>query len=313
MYALQPMVRWCGPMRSAWICRLVILGTFLGTAGSSAQSPRRKGEPDREASAKDVARELMDAHNRERAAQKLDPLTLDPKLNDAARRHAVDMAEHRKMSHDGSDGSKPAERVKREGYLHQATGENVAYGQRTVAEVMRTWMNSPHHRDNILGQYTQLGVAEAFDENGVPYWCVDFGTPWTKVEPARAATDLVAAINEARGAENQPALRADARLTEAAQAIASALAKADTLDLTKVEGADLASAIKSTGYRYRKLAEAAAAGQASAKDVVTTWMTSPPHKANVIGDFTEVGVGHGSASTGTPYWCVLLARPQAGD
>src|SRR5689334_15742938 len=50
--------------------------------------------------------ELVAAHNRERAKEKLAPLTANAQLTAAARIHARDMAEHEMMSHEGSDGSK---------------------------------------------------------------------------------------------------------------------------------------------------------------------------------------------------------------
>ena len=49
-------------------------------------------------------------------------------------------------------------------------------------------MNSPPHRANILGRYTQAGLAVATDApEGHAYWCVNFGTPWPKLDPAAAA------------------------------------------------------------------------------------------------------------------------------
>jgi uncharacterized protein YkwD len=65
----------------------------------------------------------------------------------------------------------------RAGYAYQRAGENVACGQRSVAEVMSGWMRSPGHRKNILGKYTEIGAACAIDTAGTPYWCVTFGTP----------------------------------------------------------------------------------------------------------------------------------------
>ena len=38
-------------------------------------------------------------------------------------------------------------------------------------------MNSPHHKQNILGSYSQIGVACAIGESGKRYWCVTFGFP----------------------------------------------------------------------------------------------------------------------------------------
>lgn len=49
--------------------------------------------------------------------------------------------------------------------------ENVAYGQTTPQEVVRTWMNSPGHRRNILASNrSEIGVGLAYGGGGRPYW-----------------------------------------------------------------------------------------------------------------------------------------------
>lgn len=59
--------------------------------------------------------------------------------------------------------------------LH-STGENIAMGQRSPAEVMRDWMRSPGHRANILRPgYTRLGVGVSRSASGTSYWVEDFG------------------------------------------------------------------------------------------------------------------------------------------
>jgi uncharacterized protein YkwD len=40
---------------------------------------------------------------------------------------------------------------------------------------MKGWMNSPHHKQNILGSYSQIGVVCAIGESEKRYWCVTFG------------------------------------------------------------------------------------------------------------------------------------------
>jgi uncharacterized protein YkwD len=87
------------------------------------------------------------------------------------------MARMQWMSHRGPDLSSPARRIERAGYAYAAMGENVAAGQRTPEEAMRSWMGSPGHRHNILGRYTEMGVGVARSANGSLYWCVDFGAP----------------------------------------------------------------------------------------------------------------------------------------
>ncbi|MGR6317801.1 CAP domain-containing protein [Micromonospora soli] len=120
--------------------------------------------------------QVVDLVNQERAKAGCKALTIDDKLMLAAQRHSQDQADHQTMSHDGSDGSDPGDRLDRVGYAWRAYGENVAWNQKTPAAVMDAWMNSPGHRANILNcSFTEIGVGVA-RSNG-PYWTQDFGTP----------------------------------------------------------------------------------------------------------------------------------------
>jgi uncharacterized protein YkwD len=251
---------------------------------------------------------VLAAHNRERAAAKLPPLSLDSKLNVAAHAHATDMAGHGTMTHEGSDGSSPAERIKRQGYVCQSSAENVAEGYRTVDDLMRGWMDSPHHRENILGKYTQVGIAVVRDDDDKPYWCVNFAAPIPKLDPSRAGDDLIEILNKARSDANLPALKSRPKLTAAAAKLAKEYASGDTLDL-KERSQDLIGLLKKSGYRYQKLAESTASGQPGAREVAGTLMDSPTHKEHILGDFTEIGVGYAVSESGKPYWCMVLARP----
>lgn len=127
--------------------------------------------------------ELVAAHNRSRAKAGLSELVVNPRLEAAAQHHARDMAERRRMSHRGSNGSSPFQRMSAQGYTFRRAGENVAAGQRTVEQVMRDWLHSPGHRRNILGKFTEMGASGATDRSGTPYWCVTFGEP-TGPDPA---------------------------------------------------------------------------------------------------------------------------------
>jgi uncharacterized protein YkwD len=65
------------------------------------------------------------------------------------------------------------------GFRFSSAGENIAYGQRTAAEVMNTWMNSAGHKANILSQtYTTIGVGVAKTAGGTLYWTQEFMKPY---------------------------------------------------------------------------------------------------------------------------------------
>ncbi|WP_327308492.1 CAP domain-containing protein [Streptomyces sp. NBC_01298] len=117
--------------------------------------------------------EVLALVNTERAAVGCPALTVNAKLTKAAQDHSEDMAAHSNMSHTGSDGSDPGQRITRAGYQWSTYAENVAYGYDTAAKVMEGWMNSPGHKRNIL----DCGVKEIGIGLAQPgqYWTQDFG------------------------------------------------------------------------------------------------------------------------------------------
>jgi uncharacterized protein YkwD len=253
--------------------------------------------------------ELVQAHNRERAARELPPLAVNAKLEEAARVQARDMAEHAKMSHEGSDGSTPSQRIERQGYHFLRVGENVAEGAKTVEDVMRTWMNSPHHRENILGDFTEIGAAVATSKDGNPYWCVDFGTPLPVLEPDRASAELVRALNLERAKQSLPAFVVDARLEAAARRHARSMAAQSAFRQKDDDGLDPLERVEKEGYRFERLGVAAASGLPSPREVVTTWLKDPSSRENLLGPFREVGVGYAATEKGIPFWCAIFGRP----
>jgi uncharacterized protein YkwD len=90
------------------------------------------------------------------------PLRWNRDLLDAAQRHADDMASHGFMSHTGSDGSQPHERLDDTGYQAAMSAENVASGYKTPVAAINGWLASPSHCAALLnGGYVEMGVAYA--------------------------------------------------------------------------------------------------------------------------------------------------------
>ncbi|MFF5858857.1 CAP domain-containing protein [Streptomyces sp. NPDC012751] len=126
------------------------------------------------APASGVAADILRLVNTERGKAGCQPLTLNATLTKAAQAHSDDMAAQRNMSHTGSDGSSPGDRITRAGYTWSSYGENVAYGYTTADQVMAGWMSSPGHRANILDcSFKEIGVGLAQPGS---YWTQDFGT-----------------------------------------------------------------------------------------------------------------------------------------
>ena len=121
-----------------------------------------------------VIQEVLNLVNSERGRAGLSPLRLHSQLMAAAQAHSNDMARHNFMSHTGSDGSSPFDRMKRYGYNFRWAGENVASGYSSPQDVMRGWMNSSGHRANILNRnFRDIGIGYA--RGNRPYWTQKFG------------------------------------------------------------------------------------------------------------------------------------------
>jgi len=90
----------------------------------------------------------------------LTPLRESAALNRAAAAHARDMGTNSFMSHTGSNGSKPRDRARAQGYRACNIAENIGLGQGSANEIMTQWMNSPPHRKNMLHrQMKEYGLA----------------------------------------------------------------------------------------------------------------------------------------------------------
>jgi uncharacterized protein YkwD len=180
-------------LRKTWTRRRFVLGQLLIGAGchgcaavpswprrTAPRAPFGPAPDDEPASASDRAKiteELVAQHNRIRSETKLPSLSPSKRLQEAAEDHVRDMASRHKMSHTGSNGSTTSSRITAKGYRMKRCGENVAFGPKTVQGVMKGWMDSPPHKHNILGNFSQIGAAYANAEDGTAFWCVTFGLP----------------------------------------------------------------------------------------------------------------------------------------
>ncbi|MGW1160273.1 CAP domain-containing protein [Streptomyces sp. NPDC002513] len=146
------------------------------TAGTPKATATRTSPsaPGTTAKASGATARVVELVNAERAKVGCSPLTLNATLTKVAQAHSDDMAAHRNMSHTGSDGSSPGDRITRAGYDWSAYGENVAYGYSTPEQVMAGWMSSSGHKANILNcAFKEIGVGLAQPGS---YWTQNFGT-----------------------------------------------------------------------------------------------------------------------------------------
>lgn len=86
-------------------------------------------------------------------------LRMNPALQKAAQAHAQDMLDRGFFAHKSPSGTTVRERATQAGYKWRNIGENIAEGQKSVDEVVSTWMDSPGHRQNMLEpKFRELGI-----------------------------------------------------------------------------------------------------------------------------------------------------------
>ena len=260
-----------------------------------------------EPSATQDATALIEAHNRERAEAKLPPLKVSVPLTEAARAHARDMAEHQNMSHEGSDGSTVSKRVKQRDYQFQEIGENVATGAERE-QVMRTWLDSPPHRKNILDkEFTEIGAAMARDAEGSGYWCVVFARPRPKVDTTKAPTGLMAALNQARSKARRSTVKEDPKLTKVAAHLARDLAARQKLDTKDRDGRTPFDILKREGYFARAFGLSLASVERDPAEVVKSWLERREDRDDLLANFNRAGIAVALDQDGIPYWVVIQA------
>jgi uncharacterized protein YkwD len=89
------------------------------------------------------------------------------------------MAQLDRMAHtlSGADLPNLDSRLNHYGYRYLLAGENIAWNYPGAQAAVAAWMNSPGHRANVLSpNYTEIGVAVAYNSRGEPYYCQVFGT-----------------------------------------------------------------------------------------------------------------------------------------
>ena len=87
-------------------------------------------------------------------------LVWNEQLEQAAKTHSQDMNNKDKLTHTGSNGSSPGDRITDTGYVWTTYGENIAWNYSSEAQVIQGWLDSEGHCQNIMNaNVTEMGVA----------------------------------------------------------------------------------------------------------------------------------------------------------
>jgi uncharacterized protein YkwD len=124
------------------------------------------------------------------------------------------------------------------------------------------------------------------------------------------AAEVLRLVNVERAAANCAPVTADSRLDAAAQGHSADMAERGYFSHTTPDGVDFATRITRAGYTWSGAGENIAKGQRTPADVMTAWMNSSGHRANILNcRFQHLGVGLAYEGK-TPIWTQNFASPR---
>ena len=156
--------------------RAVVAGALAVVAALGVLAP----EPAQAATLDGVEQDLVARINAFRAARSLPTLAVSDTLTSAAKWMSGDMGSRNYFAHTSLDGRSPTQRMADAGYpaFSTWTGEDLAAGYTTTADVLNGWINSPaHYAVLVNAQYHAIGVGRGYATGSTYgwYWTADFG------------------------------------------------------------------------------------------------------------------------------------------
>lgn len=136
------------------------------------------------------------------------------------------------------------------------------------------------------------------------------GTQQTPTQQVPAAdpeiNNVHALVNQYRKENGLSSLSLSEELNQAANIRAKEIK--EKFAHTRPDGSECFSAMDEFGISYGWAGENIALGQRSSESVMTAWMNSPGHRANILNShFNKIGVGHFLSAAGTHHWVQLFS------
>ncbi len=142
-----------------------------------------------------TAQKVFDQTNQQRTNLGLSSLKYNSLLSESATKKAQDMFANNYWSHTSPSGTTPWDFFKSVGYQYSLAGENLARDFYDTESLIKAWMNSPTHKDNIINsKYQEIGIGVVNGTlNGMKTTLVvqHFGTPSTVTSKTETSTDVV--------------------------------------------------------------------------------------------------------------------------
>jgi len=208
-------------------------------------------------------------------------------------------------------GVKLHDALKDAGYQAASAQAITVSGPANPAAAMR-FIRQRYCRLVLNPGYSEIGISREADT-----WRIVFARPLLSAGLggwAEAGKQILKDTNEARAAArncgNQkfqavPPLEWNGKLSTAALAHSREMAGRNYFSHAGKGGGQVSDRATEAGYNWRRIGENIAAGQSSPKQVVSAWLASPGHCANIMNpEFTEMGAAYAvnPESDTTIYW-----------
>ncbi|MCI8805789.1 MAG: serine protease [Clostridiales bacterium] len=125
---------------------------------------------------------------------------------------------------------------------------------------------------------------------------------------ANMAQEVLKLVNAERAKQKLPPLKLNTALSNVAQLKSEDMKNKNYFDHTSPTYGSPFNMMKQFGINYKYAGENIAKGQKTAADVVTAWMNSEGHRANILNkNFTDMGLGYVKSGS-TTYWTQMFIQ-----
>lgn len=124
------------------------------------------------------------------------------------------------------------------------------------------------------------------------------------------AQEILNLVNQERSKQGLQKLTLSNKLTSVANTKAKDMAVNNYFDHNSPTYGSPFEMLQSFGVTYSYAGENIAAGQTTAQRVMTDWMNSSGHRANILNkNYTQLGVGYSKGGSYGVYWCQEFIKP----
>lgn len=154
-------------------CKVTVTKKQAAKTAAKKQTAKKTNTTGKKNTTTDISlqKKVISIVNQNRKKQGLEALTMDEKLMKAAQDRAKELT--KSFSHTRPNGTSCFTIFEKYKITPMASGENIAAGQRSAADVMDSWMNSQGHKENIMNnKFKKIGVGLVIVPNDMYsyYW-----------------------------------------------------------------------------------------------------------------------------------------------